>query len=160
MSVLPFPPAPEPGWYEDERDVRPGDGADPMYDGTVRSGAVVHGNARSTYVLRNDSTGQCVVIDRSTLLGRKPSDLIPEGAQAVVLQDPTRTVSRSHAAITFDEDGSAWIEDYGSLNGTYIIRDHRESQVKKGTPLQIDAPAVLRIGDQFFSFEKSNNGNM
>ena len=100
------------------------------------------------------------MIDRSTLLGRKPSDSVPEGAQVVVLQDPTRTISRNHAAITFDEDGTAWIEDYGSLNGTYIIRNHQESQVIKGAPSQIDAPVVLRIGDQFFSFEESNNDMM
>ena len=135
-------------------------GDDPIYDGTVRSSAVAPRSDRRAYIMRNDSTGQCVVIDRSTLLGRKPSDSIPEGAQGVVLQDPTHTVSRSHAAITFDEDGSAWIEDFGSLNGTYIIRDHRESQVVKGVPLQIDAPVVLRIGDQFFSFEESNNDNV
>ena len=36
------------------------------------------------------------------------------------LIDPTRTVSRNHAAISFDEDGSMWLEDFGSLNGTAI----------------------------------------
>ena len=39
------------------------------------------------------------------LLGRKPSAEVPEGAKFVKLEDPTRTISRNHAAISFDQDG-------------------------------------------------------
>ena len=45
--------------------------------------------------------------------------------------DPTRTTSRNHAAISIDTDGALWIEDYGSLNGTYIITNGQETQVTK-----------------------------
>ena len=44
---------------------------------------------------------------------------------------------------------NTWTES-GSLNGTYIIRDGQEAQVLKGKPRELDAPATLRIGDQFF----------
>ena len=60
--------------------------------------------------------------------------------------------SRNHAAISIDTDGALWIEDYGSLNGTYIITNGQETQVTKGTPLKLSAPATVRIGDQFFQF--------
>lgn len=105
------------------------------------------------YLLHNDMTGQDVTVDISTLLGRKPSADVPEGAKSVRLEDPTRTISRNHAAISFDRDGSLWIEDYGSLNGTYLIQDDEEIKVE-GRPMQLEAPATLRIGDQFFSFEE------
>ena len=98
-------------------------------------------------------TGEDVTVDISTLLGRKPSADVPEGAKSVRLEDPTRTISRNHAAISFDRDGSLWIEDYGSLNGTYLIQDDEEIKVE-GRPMQLEAPATLRIGDQFFSFEE------
>ena len=103
-------------------------------------------------VLHNDVTGQTIVIDKSTLLGRKPSMDVPQGAKAVRIVDPTRTTSRNHAAISIDTDGALWIEDYGSLNGTYIITNGQETQVTKGTPLKLSAPATVRIGDQFFQF--------
>ncbi len=67
------------------------------------------------------SPARAIVIDKSTLLGRKPSMDVPQGAKAVRIVDPTRTTSRNHAAISIDTDGALWIEDYGSLNGTYII---------------------------------------
>ena len=75
---------------------------------------------------------------------------------------PRRSVSktrpaprpRNHAAISIDTDGALWIEDYGSLNGTYIITDGQETQVTKGTPLKLSAPATVRIGDQFFQFSE------
>ena len=87
------------------------------------------------------------------LLGRKPSAEVPEGAKFVKLEDPTRTISRNHAAISFDQDGVLWIEDYGSLNGTYIIQDDVETKVEH-KPMQLEAPCTVRIGDQFFQFRK------
>ena len=70
------------------------------------------------------------------------------GAKSVKLEDPTRTISRNHAAISFDQDGTLWIEDYGSLNGTYIIQDDVETKVEH-KPMQLEAPCTVRIGDQF-----------
>ena len=120
------------------------------WDSTVLSSSFTAKAPRKIYILHNDATGQTIVIDKSTLLGRKPSMDVPEGAKAEKVEDPTRTTSRNHAAISIDQNGTLWIEDYGSLNGTYIIRDGQEAQVLKGKPRELDAPATLRIGDQFF----------
>lgn len=122
------------------------------WDGTVLSSSLTSKAAKKTYLLHNDVTGQTIVIDKSTLLGRKPSMNVPQGAKAERIEDPTRTTSRNHAAISIDTDGALWIEDYGSLNGTYIIANGQETQVTKGTTLKLSAPSTVRIGDQFFQF--------
>lgn len=123
------------------------------WDGTVLSSAFTMKQPKREYVLDNEQTGQQVVVDRSVLLGRKPSADVPEGAKAVKLEDPTRTISRNHAAISFDQNGTLWIEDYGSLNGTYIIRDDVETKVER-QPMELEAPCTVRIGDQFFTFSE------
>ena len=92
-------------------------------------------------------------MDTGVLLGRKPSQDLPQGVKAVKLDDPTRTISRNHAAISFDKDGLLWIEDYDSLNGTYIIRDNTETKVEHER-MRLQAPCTIRIGDQFFTFEQ------
>lgn len=127
---------------------------DEDWDSTVLSSSFTIKQAHKTYVLHNEATGQTILIDRSVLLGRRPSEAIPEGAKAVKIEDPTRTTSRNHAAISIDQEGQLWIEDYGSLNGTFIIRNGEEQQVLKGTPVQLEAPSTLRIGDQFFTLEE------
>ena len=122
-------------------------------DGTVLSSAFTMKQPKLEYVLYNEQTGQEVIVDMGVLLGRKPSAEVPEGAKFVKLEDPTRTISRNHAAISFDQDGVLWIEDYGSLNGTYIIQGNEEIKVER-KPMKLDAPCTVRIGDQFFTFEQ------
>lgn len=206
MAKLPYPPAPELGWYSDdplegtpdsavgtaepqndygqpssaETAANTAFAAEPAvtaataaaeptaapvdttphaaendiedWDGTVLSSSFTSKAPKKTYLLHNDVTGQTIVIDKSTLLGRKPSMDVPQGAKAERIEDPTRTTSRNHAAISIDTDGALWIEDYGSLNGTYIITNGQETQVTKGTTLKLSAPSTVRIGDQFFQF--------
>lgn len=206
MAKLPYPPAPELGWYSDdpvegtpdsavgtaepqndygqpssaETAANTAFAAEPAvtaataaaeptaapvdttphaaendiedWDSTVLSSSFTSKAPKKTYLLHNDVTGQTIVIDKSTLLGRKPSMDVPQGAKAERIEDPTRTTSRNHAAISIDTDGALWIEDYGSLNGTYIITNGQETQVTKGTPLKLSAPSTVRIGDQFFQF--------
>lgn len=183
MSFLPYPPPPEPGWYDDDATVMPSfvDSAmpgtvqsQPMeqvsmllepindepanddeidWDGTVLSSAFTMKQPKLEYTLYNDQTGQEAIIDMGVLLGRKPSVEVPEGAKSVKLEDPTRTISRNHAAISFDQDGTLWIEDYGSLNGTYIIQGNEETKVEH-EPIKFEAPCTVRIGDQFFTLEQ------
>ncbi|MGE4627597.1 FHA domain-containing protein [Bifidobacterium catenulatum subsp. kashiwanohense] len=188
MSFLPYPPPPEPGWYDDDATVMPSfaDSAMPEtaqsqpmeqvsmllepindesvndepandddidWDGTVLSSVFTMKQPKLEYMLYNGQTGQEVIIDMGVLLGRKPSVGVPEGAKSVKLEDPTRTISRNHAAISFDQDGTLWIEDYGSLNGTYIIQGDEETKVEH-EPIKFEAPCTVRIGDQFFTLEQ------
>ena len=134
-------------------DVEPANDDDIDWDGTVLSSAFTMKQPKLEYTLYNEQTGQEVIIDMGVLLGRKSSVEVPEGAKSVKLEDPTRTISRNHAAISFDQDGVLWIEDYGSLNGTYIIQGNEEIKVER-KPMKLDAPCTVRIGDQFFTFEQ------
>ena len=144
MSFLPYPPPPEPGWYDDDVTVMAQPTAEPVdnaadsletrerlaaqnesgdhdmqdvsvakgdaavsdeddidWDGTVLSEAFTMKQPKHTYVLDNEQTGQQVIVDMGVLLGRKPSAEVPAGAKSVKLEDPTRTISRNHAAISF-----------------------------------------------------------
>ncbi|WEV42683.1 FHA domain-containing protein [Bifidobacterium sp. ESL0682] len=125
------------------------------WDGTVLSTAFMAEEPKKRYRLHNDATGQDIILDKSALLGRNVSATVPEGAASIKLADPTRTVSRNHAAVSYDKDGVLWIEDYGSLNGTYIIDGDHEVQVKD-RPVRLVAPMTLRIGDQFFKLTEDN----
>ena len=130
MAKLPYPPAPELGWYSDDPVEGTPDSAvgtaEPQndygqpstaeaatntaftedWDSTVLSSSFTSKAPKKTYLLHNDVTGQTIVIDKSTLLGRKPSMDVPQGAKAVRIVDPTRTTSRNHAAISIDTDGA------------------------------------------------------
>lgn len=128
------------------------------WDGTVLSTAFVHGPHRN-YTLTNDVTHQQIAIDMNTLLGRKPSHDIPEGSKSVRLLDPTKTVSRDHCAISFGEHGTLWLEDMGSLNGTFLTEHGEEIRVQQGKPEELHVPATIRIGDQFFTLDVSEDPN-
>lgn len=209
QKKLPYPPAPEPGWYADDEaagqilgatdglhpdrsaaqpaapeplqttdaqaavhatelddDSFIPQGADLEYtaaadaqgseewDGTVLSTTFMK-RPHANYRMTNEITGQTILVDMGVLMGRRPSQDIPAGAKSVRLIDPTRTVSRNHAAISFDEDGSMWLEDFGSLNGTAIYEGDAETPVHQGAPVQLHAPARIRIGDQIFDFEQA-----
>ncbi|MBT1176550.1 FHA domain-containing protein [Bifidobacterium callimiconis] len=178
---IPYPPPPEPGWYVEDTmpgdasqafpdDVRsqsavvddapaPSDGSpygNEEWDGTILSRSFIDQRPQHRYVLRNDATGQTVILDRSALLGRKPTKAVPEGVSPQKLDDPTRTISRNHAAVSFDREGRLWIEDYGSLNGTFLIVNGEETQVK-GRPVKVTVPCTVRIGDQFFNLEEQRS---
>ena len=57
------------------------------WDSTVLSSSFTSKAPKKTYLLHNDVTGQTIVIDKSTLLGRKPSMDVPQGAKAVRIGD-------------------------------------------------------------------------
>lgn len=198
MAILPYPPAPEPGWYADDvktnnashplpqpiRKQQPN--GTPLADGVQPNGImrpntaeqpassaqpIIMAQPTSTaqpnhtsppssaaqpsqtphrFVLHNDTTGQNITVSRNTLLGRKPALNSLQGFTTARIDDPTRTTSRTHATLSIDDQGRLWIEDCDSLNGTYIIRDAHETQVPAGTPMRLDAPATIRLGDLFF----------
>ncbi len=55
--------------------------------------------------------GQTIVIDRDMLIGRhQQADIVLQAAH----------VSRRHAALLVKEDGSLWIQDLDSSNGTFV----------------------------------------
>ena len=150
MAKLPYPPAPELGWYSDD----PVEGTPDSTVGTAEP-QNDYGQPSTAEAATNTAfTAEPAATAAAAEPAAKPSMNVPQDAKAERIEDPTRTTSRNHAAISIDTDGALWIEDYGSLNGTYIITNGQETQVTKGTPLKLSAPATVRIGDQFFQFSE------
>ena len=119
MATIPYPPAPELGWYADDPVDKPAavfsaaaepspvssstashaakgssDGDIEDWDSTVLSSSFTAKAPRKIYILHNDATGQTIVIDKSTLLGRKPSMDVPEGAKAEKHRSERHAVDR------------------------------------------------------------------
>ena len=82
------------------------------YRGLGQHGAVVvlHRQApRKIYILHNDATGQTIVIDKSTLLGRKPSMDVPEAPRprrSRIRRVPHRAIMPRSASIRTARCGS------------------------------------------------------
>ena len=76
------------------------------------------------------------------ILGRNPSaNTQTSGAQLVALDDPSKTVSKSHARIT--RDGDAWsIVDLKSTNGVYLLD-------AAGTETELEAGVSTPLTESF-----------
>lgn len=62
----------------------------------------------------------------------------------VMVGDPA--VSRRQARVTLDEDGSHWIEDLGSRNGTFISGKRIDrAPLADGDQIQLSSASVLRV---------------
>jgi hypothetical protein len=83
------------------------------------------------------------------LLGRNPSRRDDEPhAKVVVLDDPTRSVSKTHLALGADGQG-LWVEDRHSVNGTTIDKpDGSVVSVEPGSVARMPSGSVVRFGDR------------
>lgn len=91
--------------------------------------------------------GQEVALMSALVLGRNPS--APDGSQASPLpvNDPRRSVSKTHAIVEL-RNGLPWVVDLHSTNGTTLTNDVGEALVcEPGTPVPIGDGWVLGLGD-------------
>jgi pSer/pThr/pTyr-binding forkhead associated (FHA) protein len=79
--------------------------------------------------------GRVSLFDGDNFLGRGADD---------VIELPSSTVSRRHAAVRFA--GEAWIEDLGSKNGTFL----RDAPVTQ--PVQLADGDSIRLGSLLLTF--------
>lgn len=93
--------------------------------GTVDGAGLVEDDDRTVvraaeWYLVVDGTGlRYPIFTSPTVIGRKPRG--SEGEGTILVADPERKMSRSHAKITLDEAKGVWlIEDLGSANGTWV----------------------------------------
>jgi serine/threonine-protein kinase len=113
------------------------------------SPAPTNGHAKLV-IRRNGPVGKTYVIDAPEIrLGRWDADNGHFPEIDLTEDDRDSKVSRSHAKITL-ENGQYFIEDLGSLNGTYVNRGKRLLQGQK-TPLNHGDEIIM--GRLFFSFE-------
>src|SRR6185312_4148356 len=76
----------------------------------------------------------------------QPRTIVGAGSDADI-QLTHATVSRRHATLTLGDDGTVWIEDAGSRNGTYLglERVQEPTLVLDGSNIGLGAFVVLRF---------------
>jgi hypothetical protein len=75
-----------------------------------------------------------------TLDARNPRVMIGRDPQYCSLVGGDGSISRRHAEVALDATGAAWIQDWGSSNGTWV----------NGTALQPGVPVTLTAGQQVY----------
>lgn len=95
--------------------------------------------------------GTSFVVDRGALIGRNPSAKAGDAAsQLIAVDDDTRAISKTHAEIGV-ENGSVWIVDRASTNGTYVLEaDGTRTDATPGTRVDVPVGAKVYLGTRFF----------
>ena len=84
--------------------------------------------------------GEALPLHRDNVVGRRPE--AASGMHAVVIPDPTRTLSKTHARLSLD--GDAWVvEDLDSTNGVVLLHDDGREQVLDARQPVIATPRLL-----------------
>jgi hypothetical protein len=88
------------------------------------------------------------------LVGRAPVPRDGEGhAVLIALDDPDHSVSKTHLAITVNDEG-VWVIDRGSTNGTAIVdSDGMVTSVSSSAPSRVAPDAEVRFGKRSFTIE-------
>ncbi len=86
--------------------------------------------------------GDALPLSADCVIGRRPT--VTDGSMPVVIADPTRTLSKSHARLRFD-DGRWRVSDLGSTNGLWLL--HASGIEEEIEPYEeVDATSQLRLG--------------
>lgn len=97
-----------------------------------------------------------IEVASTALLGRRPRPQPNEEVGAVVeLTDPTRSVSSTHALLSWD-GGTLWLVDRGSTNGSWVVRpDGTRQRAEAGRPIAASAGGAVQLGNRTFRVEAS-----
>ncbi|MFE7506696.1 FHA domain-containing protein [Promicromonospora sp. NPDC057488] len=92
----------------------------------------------------------------SALLGRRPAPRPGEAVGDVVqIADPTRSVSSTHALLTWD-GATLWLTDRGSTNGSWVVgTDGERQRAEPGVPLAVPAGGTVQLGNRALRVEVS-----
>lgn len=109
---------------------------------------VVQPVAATSYVVTLDD-GRAMTVSGPGYIGRRPQAQAGERCDHVIeIEDPGRSLSRTHARFGIDADGF-WVEDNGSANGTAVIAsDGSAVQGAPGERLVVPPGATVRLGDR------------
>lgn len=92
-----------------------------------------------------------IEVASTVLLGRRPRPRPDEEVGAVVhLTDPTRSVSSTHALVSWDGT-TLWLVDRGSTNGSWVVEpDGARQRAEAGQPLAAPADGAVQLGNRTF----------
>lgn len=99
------------------------------------------------FVLELESGRRVHVVGR-TLLGRNPQPTGAADEALISIEDPTRSVSKTHVEMGVDQ-GELWLVDRGSTNGTILLRPHGAPQLlEAGSRVAVPVGSVIQVGDR------------
>jgi pSer/pThr/pTyr-binding forkhead associated (FHA) protein len=110
---------------------------------------VVHHQAQPSPLLVTLDTGEVMSVTGPGLIGRAPRPAAGERCDhVVVVDDPERSVSRTHARFGI-EDGTFWVSDAGSGNGTTLrLPGGRVVPVPADQRVLVPSGSTIQVGDR------------
>ncbi|MBS2939454.1 RDD family protein [Nocardioides sp. J2M5] len=138
--------SPPPGW-----EPRPA----PVVDHTVAAPAPspTAPSPATAYVLRSsDGSTSLEVRSAPLVLGRAPETSAVLGGVAQVVNDPTRSMSKTHARVEV-RDHRLHVEDLDSTNGVWVRAADGERRLATRTPTVVHPGDVVAFGDCSFVVE-------
>lgn len=105
----------------------------------------------TSYVVTLDD-GQAMSVSGPGYVGRRPQAPAGERVDHVIaIDDPGRSLSRTHARFGIDENGF-WVEDNGSANGTSVVaHDGTAVHGDPGERLTVPPGGTVRLGERTFT---------
>jgi uncharacterized RDD family membrane protein YckC len=101
-----------------------------------------------------DDTGRSISLARSALVGRDPATAAGEEVEHLfAIDDPDRTVSKTHLRIDVSDRG-ATVVDRGSSNGTSARIGGVDHPLEAGVTLGVPLGTVLRLGGRTLTVEE------
>jgi len=98
--------------------------------------------------------GDTILLLRGTVVvGREPSATEVPDATATKMQDPHRSISKTHAALRATAEALT-VEDLDSTNGVYVIRHGVETRLAPRTPTPLAQGELVLFGNVAFSVER------
>jgi predicted component of type VI protein secretion system len=103
-------------------------------------------------------TGQEIVVSGPGLVGRRPETDSSAGAATIVaLEDPDRSISKTHLAIK-PKDGTVWVTDLHSTNGTRVFSlAGGIRQLEPGVAVPVEPGETVQFGDRYFTVKETPN---
>lgn len=104
--------------------------------------------------------GERIPMTTPVVLGRNPAAEQFPGEEVRALQDPTRTMSKTHARVT-PVNGQLTVDDLNSTNGVAVLPqgslEHARA-VDPGTPLAAQPGDVIQLGEYPIVVEALSSG--
>lgn len=101
--------------------------------------------------------GQRVAIDGPLVIGRNPAPTV-DGAEALVVPDPSMLISKTHAEIGVDRSG-AWVLDRHSANGTAVVAvDGATRLLDPGTRHALPWGSTVEVGGRRIRIDPPSGG--
>ncbi|HLS24637.1 MAG TPA: FHA domain-containing protein [Beutenbergiaceae bacterium] len=111
-------------------------------------------HSATVFVLTMDD-GKSVTVSGAGLIGRRPQPRPGEHvAHLVAVDDPGRSLSRTHAAFGIDGQ-DLWVEDRGSANGTVVLSaTGATTRVFPGKRVAVPEDGRINLGERSVTVQR------